>query len=412
MMCARLLETGERGENTGRFLSRERSDFSSGMLDAYERGLHWVMRHRASLSSSPSLTLVATICFTSSSQRVAPAAGHRADPRRDRCRAIHFLQGDGGAQRNRGHRAAGSGCGERRLLRRRGHGKSHDEHRHGSISVLKPRDQRKASAEEIIERLREATRNVEGISLFMQAVQDVQIDSRVSRTQYQYTLQDADEAELAEWAPKLLQSCASRNWRTWPATSSGRPASECGYRPREGVALNISPQAIDDTLYDAFGQRQVSTIFTQLNQYRVILEVEPQFQQIARRARQNLRQIIDRPDGAAERVRHRESGTAPLSILHQGQFPAVTSPSILPRQFLGDAVRQSKGGTEIGLPGTVATTFPGARRNFAPRSERTIPDSRGHRRHLHRSRRALRKLHSPDHDSFDPASRRGRVAGA
>src|SRR5206468_9895311 len=127
---------------------------------------------------------------------------------------------------------------------------------------LKPRDQRQASASEIIDRLREATKGVEGISLFMQAVQDVQIDSRLSRTQCQYTLEDADEAELAEWAPKLLAK-----FRTLPELSDA--ASD---QQSEGLQIsvdidreqasryNVLTQAIDDTLYDAFGQRQVSII--------------------------------------------------------------------------------------------------------------------------------------------------------
>ena len=136
---------------------------------------------------------------------------------------------------------------------------------------LKPRDQRKRErAARSSTGCAKTTRNVEGISLFMQAVQDVQIDSRVSRTQYQYTLQDADEAELAEWAPKLLAQTRAhcRNWPTWPATSRPTACSSTSTsiarRPRASTSCT---QAIDDTLYDAFGQRQVSIIFTQLNQY-------------------------------------------------------------------------------------------------------------------------------------------------
>ncbi len=146
---------------------------------------------------------------------------------------------------------------------------------------LKPRDQRKSDAAAIIDRLRAATKDVQGISLFMQAAQDVQIDSRVSRTQYQYTLQDANADELADWAPKLLAKL--RN--TLPELADVASDQQSGglqlyvdVDRSQAARLNIVPQAIDDTLYDAFGQRQVSTIFTQLNQYRVILEAEPHFQ--------------------------------------------------------------------------------------------------------------------------------------
>src|SRR5260370_40374248 len=138
---------------------------------------------------------------------------------------------------------------------------------------LKPREQRKASAVDIIERLRAATKDVEAISLFMQAVQDVQIESRVSRTQYQYTLQDAEEAELIEWSNKLLQKLRELPELVDVATDQHPNGLQVRVDvDREKASrLNVLPQAIDDTLYDAFGQRQVSTIFTQLNQYRVIL---------------------------------------------------------------------------------------------------------------------------------------------
>src|SRR3954468_13412397 len=114
----------------------------------------------------------------------------------------------------------------------------------------------------------------------MKAVQDVQIESRVSPTQFQYTLQDADEAELAEWAPRLLEKLRSLPELADVASDqqSGGLQISVDIDREQASRYNVSPQAIDDTLYDAFGQRQVSIIFTQLNQYRVILEVEPRFQ--------------------------------------------------------------------------------------------------------------------------------------
>ena len=145
---------------------------------------------------------------------------------------------------------------------------------------LKPRDQRQTSANIIMDRLRVATDSVQGISLFMQAAQDVQIDSRVSRTQYQYTLQDADVAELSAWSPKLLAALRNQPELADVATDqqSGGLQVQVAVDREKASRLNVLAQAIDDTLYDAFGQRQVTTIFTQLNQYRVILEVEPKYQ--------------------------------------------------------------------------------------------------------------------------------------
>src|SRR4029453_17188555 len=146
--------------------------------------------------------------------------------------------------------------------------------------VLKPHNQR-ANAEKIIERLRNTTRGVEGVSLFMQAAQDLQIDARTSRTQFQYILQDADAAELAEWTPKLVQKLGQLPQLTDVASDQQVNGLQLNVDvDREKASrLNVLTQAIDDTLYDAFGQRQVSIIFTQLNQFRVILEVEPQFRE-------------------------------------------------------------------------------------------------------------------------------------
>ena len=139
--------------------------------------------------------------------------------------------------------------------------------------VLKPHNQR-ANAEKIIERLRKATRGVEGVAVYAGA-QDLQIDARTSRTQFQYILQDADAAELAEWTPKLVQKLGQLSQLTDVASDQQVNGLQLNVDvDREKASrLNVLTQAIDDTLYDAFGQRQVSIIFTQLNQFRVILEV-------------------------------------------------------------------------------------------------------------------------------------------
>src|SRR5882724_1076991 len=233
---------------------------------------------------------------------------------------------------------------------------------------LKPRTKRKASASEIIERLREATRDVQGISLFMQAVQDVQIESRVSRTQYQYTLEDADEAELGQWSTKLLNKLREMPELADVATDQQPDGLQISVDvDREKASrLNIFPQAIDDTLYDAFGQRQVSTIFTQLNQYRVILEAEPGFQTTPDALekiyiKSSTGQMV--PLSAFAQL---NQTTAPLTILHEGQFPAVTlSFNLAPGSSLGAAVKAiQRAEKEISLPDTVAPTFSGGAAEF------------------------------------------------
>jgi multidrug efflux pump subunit AcrB len=227
---------------------------------------------------------------------------------------------------------------------------------------------RTASASAIISRLRDATHNVEGISLFMQPVQDVQIDSRVSRTQFQYTLQDADEAELAEWAPKLLAKLRAQPGLIDIASDqqSGGLQLSVNIDREKATNFNVTTQAIDDTLYDAFGQRQVSIIFTQLNQYRVILEAQPQFQLTPAAlekiyVKSSTNQPV--PLSAFAQV---TTVTAPLAINHEGQFPSVTlSFNLSPGSSLGDAVETiQRAQREIGLPETVETTFSGSAAEF------------------------------------------------
>jgi multidrug efflux pump subunit AcrB len=202
----------------------------------------------------------------------------------------------------------------------------------------------------------------------MQAAQDVQIDSRVSRTQYQYTLTDADVLELSEWAPKLLNVLRNRPELADVASDqqSGGLQVSVEVDREKAARLNVLTQAIDDTLYDAFGQRQVSTIFTQLNQYRVVLEVEPQHQLKPESLNQiyvksSTGQMVPLSAFAEAKI-----ATAPLAIVHQGQFPAVTlSFNLRPGGSLGEAVKAIQvAEKEIGLPDTVEATFSGSAAEF------------------------------------------------
>ena len=146
---------------------------------------------------------------------------------------------------------------------------------------LKPLEERKVSASEIIRRLQRELAKVEGITLFMQPVQDLTVDARVSRTQYQYTLEDPDIDELNSLAPRLVETLRMEPELRDVSSDQQDKGLRVSLTIDRSTAsrLGITPQLIDDTLYDAFGQRQVSTIFTQLNQYRVVLAVKPDFQQ-------------------------------------------------------------------------------------------------------------------------------------
>jgi multidrug efflux pump subunit AcrB len=202
----------------------------------------------------------------------------------------------------------------------------------------------------------------------MQAAQDVQIDSRVSRTQYQYTLQDANAEELAEWAPKLLaalRACPELADVASDQQSGGLQVSVEVDRLK-AARLNIQMQAIDDALYNSFGQRQVSTIFTQLNQYRVILEAEPQYQTTP----ESLQKIYVKsttgtmvPLSAFASIK---VTTAPLTIVHQEQFPAITlSFNLSQGGSLGEAVKAIQNAQKtIGLPDTIATSYSGSAAEF------------------------------------------------
>ena len=233
---------------------------------------------------------------------------------------------------------------------------------------LKPRRERTASADEVIARLRRAVAAVPGVSLLMQAAQEVQLDNRVTRTQYQYVLQDTDIPELVRWAPKLEQALQRHPELRDVASDQqqgGAQASLVIYRER-AAELGVMLQAIDATLYDAFGQRPISTIYTQLNYYRVILEVKPRF----RDDPSDLSSIYVK-SASGEQVplsafASFETKVAPLAITHVGRFPAVIlSFNLAPGFSLGQAV-DAIAATErdIALPASIATTFSGGAAEF------------------------------------------------
>jgi multidrug efflux pump len=233
---------------------------------------------------------------------------------------------------------------------------------------LRPHERRGADASAIIRRLGPELGKVPGITLFMQPIQDLTVEDRVSRTQFQYSLEDADPVELAEWTPRLVARLrASPALVDVASDQQNRGLLASVVIDRDTAArLGVLPQAVDDTLYDAFGQRQVSTIFTQLNQYHVVLEVAPPFQQDP----EALKVIyVKSPTGAQvplSAFAHFETGTAPLAVNHQGQFPAVTlSFNLAPGASLGaavDAIRAAE--REIGLPASIRAGFQGTAQAF------------------------------------------------
>ena len=233
---------------------------------------------------------------------------------------------------------------------------------------LKPRNQRHASATEIIRRLQGRLGSVEGIALYMQPVQDLTIEARVSRTQYQFTVEDVDATELAVWVHKLvdrLKDVPELADVASDLTDNGLQAYVEFDRPTAS-RLGITPAAIDNALYNAFGQRLVSTIFTQSNQYRVVLEVKPEFQR-GPAALNDLYVTSTVPGQPPQQVPLSSVAriieqTTPLAINHIGQFPAATvSFNLAPGASLGDAVAAvEKVKTELQMPASVQINFQGA----------------------------------------------------
>ncbi len=233
---------------------------------------------------------------------------------------------------------------------------------------LKPRAERNGSATEIIRRLQGKLTAVDGIALYMQPVQDLSIEARVSRTQYQFTVEAVDAKELAAWVHKLVDRLKTVPQLADVASdlSDGGLQAYVEFDRAMASRLGITPAAIDNALYNAFGQRLVSTIFTQSNQYRVVLEVKPEFQRgpaaladlyvtstVAGQPSQQvplstIARIIEQP--------------AALSINHIGQFPAATvSFNLAPGASLGDAVAAvEKVKAELGMPESVQINFQGA----------------------------------------------------
>ena len=264
----------------------------------------------------------------------------------------------------------------------------------GRIQInLKPLAQRGVNASEVIRRLQPELDKVNGVSLFLQPVQDLTVEDRVSRTQFQYSLEDADPKELAYWTPLFIDKLrALPELRDVASDQLNQGLLASLVIDRDTASrLGVLPADIDNTLYDAFGQRQVSTIFTQLNQYHVVMEVDPQFQQNP----DALKDIYVKSSSAAQQASSGSSvnistigqanitaapspqvplsaftrfepASAALALNHQGQFPVVTlSFNLAPDAALGDAVNAiNRVKQELNMPPSIQATFQGTAAAF------------------------------------------------
>ena len=417
MMCARLLHA--KGENKeGRFYKATERAWES-VIDFYARTLRWVLRHQTATLVVAAATLVLTVVlyimvpkgffpvqdtgliqgiseapesvsFTAMAQRQQALAGViLKDPAVASLSSFIGIDGTNTTLNN------------------------------GRILInLKPLEDRRLSASEVIRRLQPALQQVEGITLYMQPVQDLTVEDRVSRTQFQYTLEDPDPAELAREARKMLAGMKALPQLRDVAIDqqTGGLASVLIIDRATASRMGITPQTIDQTLYDAFGQREISTIYTQLNQYHVVLETDPDFQKDPAKLKDiylrsatapsaittgstssgvitatsggsssaNARPsgpaanstsgsasppVVTSVNGAAvplSAIAHFEQRTVPLTINHQGQFPVVTfSFNLAPDSSLGEATDAiQKLEKELNLPLSIQAAFQGTAASF------------------------------------------------
>ena len=233
---------------------------------------------------------------------------------------------------------------------------------------LKPLSERSTDATEVMRRLQPELAQVEGITLYMQPVQDLTVEDRVSRTQYQYTLEDADATELNRWTAQFVEKLKQLPELRDVATDQQTQGLQTTLVIDRVTAsrLGITPQQIDQTLYDAFGQRLISTLFTQSNQYHVVLETLPDFQRSPTKLQDIYVHSATGGPVPLSAFTHFESGTAPLSVNHQGQFPVVTvSFNLAADSSLGaatSAIEQAQ--KELNMPASIQAQFQGTAQAF------------------------------------------------
>nr|WP_298107947.1 MdtB/MuxB family multidrug efflux RND transporter permease subunit [uncultured Pseudomonas sp.] len=367
MMCARLLKA-EKEQEQGRFY-RAAGAFIDGMIERYGQGLQWVLRHQA-------LTLLAAVATLGLTVLLYLAVPKGFFPVQD----TGLIQGISEAPQTVSFRAMSER--QQRLAEvilgdpavaslssYIGVDGDNPTLNSGRLLInLKPHGEREVTASEVIERLRPQLAALPGIQLYLQPVQDLTIEDRVSRTQFQFSLESPDTELLEAWTPKLVEALRQQPQLTDVASDLQNRGLQVFLDIDRDVAgrLGVSVADIDNALYDAFGQRQISTIFTQASQYRVVLET----QAADRLGPDALRQVhVATADGSQvplSSLARIEQRATRLLINHIGQFPAATlSFNLAPGVALGEAVEViERVQQEIGLPGGIQSKFQGAAEAF------------------------------------------------
>ena len=363
MMCARLL-TPESKSRPPR-LSRALEGFFDGLVEVYDRALVIALRHRGITLMVMILTVFATVALfvqipkgffpqqdtglilgiSEGAQDISPQA--MMDRQQSVLDVVIKDPAVASATANIGPGGATVTENDGRVF-----------------ITLKPRGQRRATADQVIARLNRALLQVQGITLYMQAAQDISVGARLSKTQYQYTLVDVDSQGLNHWAPILLQKLKALPQLIDVASDQQSAGRTLNIEVNREAAsrLGVDPDLVDSLLYDAFGQRHVARIYTTLNQYYVILEVDPGYQlgpnALSRIYAKSSRGVMT---PLSEFASYSPS-IAPLAVNHQGQFPSVTlSFNLAPHSSIGEAVAAVQKATQdLHMPSSIAASLQGS----------------------------------------------------
>jgi multidrug efflux pump len=368
MMCSRMLR--HKAEGRGNWLTRAANGAVDSTVAAYGRSLNWVLRHQRATLWLTALTVVATVWLYA----IAPKGFL---PQQDTGLVMATLEGGPDisfAQMDRLQAAATDAIRKNPAVEGAvsiiGVSATNTTPNAGHLKVtLKPREQRSSTINEVIAQLQQATSQTPGLTVFFQSVQDIQISTKISRAQYQYTLVGSDAAEVSSWSSKLVEEL-----RKSPVLREVvSEAQDGGLRALVSVdretagRLGVSMQSINDALNDAFGQRQISTIYGQANQYRVVLEAMAQYQNDPAAL---SRVYVPGPNGVQvplSSVARIERRIAPLAVYRQDQFPSVTlSFNLAHGAALSDAVSAiSAAESAIDMPTSITGSYAGDADEFS-----------------------------------------------
>jgi hydrophobe/amphiphile efflux-1 (HAE1) family protein len=367
MLCARLLKS-DRGSTPGK-MSQALEHFFEWLVGVYDRALVVALRHRRITLT----IMILTVCLTVVLFVLIPKGFF---PQQDTGMIVGITEGaqDISPQGMKDRQQAildvvTKDPAVASAIAYIGPGGATVTENDGRMFItLKPHGERNVTADQVIARLNRALQPVEGVTLYMQAAQDINVGARLSKTQYQYTLVDVDGEELSHWAPILLQKLQALPQLTDVASDQQGAGRVQNVEVNRDVAsrLGVDPSVVDSILYDAFGQRHVARIYTTLNQYYVILEVQPGYQ-LGPNA---LSRIYAKSAGGAmvplSQFASVKPAIAPLAVNHQGQFPSVTlSFNLAANSTIGAAVAAIRKTTvDLHMPRSVAASFQGSAQAF------------------------------------------------